>query len=302
MKKIISAFLLITVITHAQPSQTQPSIVASIYPLQQIANEISGQTTDLLADSYLSPHNYALKPSDVNKIIHADLVIWIGEAMMPQLGKYLGKRGKNKPTITASKLADIQLIKGESHDEQHNENSHEDHAHNELSYDPHLWLSTHNAQVIAAAIAEALIKLDPTQKKTYQHNLKTFTQKLQQTHDDLLNTLTNTPPQPYFVFHDAYAYFEREFGVAPAAMIRLHAGQVPKTKHLVKLKKQLQSYQQVCLFSEPQFKSPLVKSLTQGTNVTVSTLDPLGYQADKQIGYSNILKNIAQRLIQCRIK
>ncbi len=87
----------------------------------------------------------------------------------------------------------------------------------------------------------------------------------------------------------------------------MHAGQTPKTKHLVKLKKQLQSQKQAlqsqkqaCLFSEPQFNSTLVTTLTQGTHVKVSTLDPVGYQPNNQAGYTQILRNIAKQLTQCK--
>ncbi len=298
MKKILFTLLAMGAIAHAQPR-----IIASIYPLQQIANEISGQSTKLLADSYLSPHNYAVKPSDAKAIADADLVIWVGEAMMPQLDKYIDKRPQNKKTITASKLANIQLIRGQHHhdSEKNEEENHETHEHHEkLSYDPHLWLSTHNAEVIATAIADALIQLDTSHTKIYRKNLATFKQKLIQTHHDLIGLFESQPPLPYFVFHDAYAYFEKEFGVEPAAIIRLHAGQTPKTKHLVELKKQLQSQKQACLFSEPQFNSALVKTLIQGTDVKVSTLDPVGYQPNSQAGYTQILRNIAKQLTQCK--
>ncbi|PIE45179.1 MAG: hypothetical protein CSA45_03870 [Gammaproteobacteria bacterium] len=290
MKKIL---LILLTLCHAYIIQAQPRIVSSIYPLQQIANAISGQTTELIADTYLSPHQYAIKPADAKNLNEADLVIWIGEAMMPQLTRHIDKRNGNKLTITASQLDYIRLINNQR-EHQHGDGHNSEH----LLYDPHLWLSIDNAGVIASAIADALITLDKDNADTYRNNLAHFQQELQSTYRELIALFESRPPVPYFVFHDAYAYFEKTFGVSPVDMIRIHAGQSPKTKHLVELKQRLASLKKGCIFREPQFKSTLIDRLVEGTNITVSTLDPVGYSTDPK-GYAAILRNMANQMIQC---
>lgn len=314
-----------------------PRVVSSIYPLQQIANEITGENTELVADSYLSPHTYAVKPSDAYKVKNADIMLWIGASMMGQLDPYVAQRGVDKITITASQLPKIKLLEGHDHDHDHDHDSHDKHdehdhdnhaehddhdkdehdAHqhddkadkhekhddkhdDDFSYDPHLWLSTENAQVIATALTDELIKLDSTNADTYRRNLAAFIQKLDDTRTFISGNFESNPAPAYFIFHEAYAYFENEFGVEHIDVIRTHAAQAPKTRHLNELRKKIASHPNACLFREPQFQSAIVDKLTADSTVKVATLDPVGYEKDKNIGYTTILRNIAKQITACQ--
>lgn len=290
MKKF--ALVIFAFFVGATQAKEAPTVVSTIYPLQQIANAIAGEPTTLLADSQLSPHSYHLKPKDMRTIAGADILVRVGDAMMPQLHNAVKNRDeKGKITITTAQLPDIQLIRTEhtpAFDKQHKG----------LNYDPHLWLSTDNARVIANAIAEALIASDADNEKRYRDNLQTFNAQLKQTHQDIHDAFAAQPPRPYFIFHDAYHYFENEFGIHHAGVIRAHAAQTPRTKQLVALKQKIAETPNACLFREPQFQSSLIDKLSADTDITVATLDPVGYQQQDN-GYASILLTIAERLQRC---
>ncbi len=328
MKIVVLCFGLIVM----SIGQAAPRLVSSIYPLQQIAEAISGGPVGLIADSPLSVHTYRLTPKDARQIAEADIVIWVGEVLMPQLDKYIARRqgsqnnkgsqgNQTKGVITVAKLPDIKLLatahhhadhERDGHEQKENgqkengqkengqeENGQEENEQNELSYDPHVWLSTENAAVIAEAIAEALIAADAPNTRRYQANLAAFKAELTSLHQDLLGQFESDPPPPYFVFHDAYAYFEQEFGLSHQGLVRTHAGQSPKARHIIHLKKQLTNAQQACLFKEPQFESPIIDKLSDNTTVKVATLDPIGYRQPGD-GYAMILRRLANTLSNCR--
>ncbi len=66
------------------------TVLTSIKPIQMITTELTdGVTTpDVLLQSNASPHDYALRPSDVKKVSSADLVIWFGHDLEPFLEKW----------------------------------------------------------------------------------------------------------------------------------------------------------------------------------------------------------------------
>jgi len=305
MNKIFLA-VAITSLSFASTLSAAPKVLSSIYPLQQIANAIVGEPTELLADSYISPHEYAVKPMDAKKIREADILLWVGAAMMPQLDKYVDQRTSKQVTLTASKLPDIHLLKGDHHHHEvveHGEVSHVEHEHHhesEFNYDPHLWLSTENAQAIAMALSQALVEKDSDHAALYTQNLQNFIAQLDATKKEITQELGKHPVPKYFVFHSAYAYFEGEFGIAHSGVISMHAGQKQKAQALNDLKDQLQDTPQACLFREPQFDSKIVKRLVAVTDVKEDVLDPVGYHKDENIGYTQILKNIAHQIMQCR--
>lgn len=328
MKKyLLTASFLVATATAA----AAPRVVSSIYPLQQIANAVVGQPTELINDSYLSPHTYAMKPGDAEKIIKADIVLWVGPALMSQLDKYIDRRPKNKITLSAAALPHIKLLKsdhdhhhGHGHDEhghgkhshsKHNKHSHDKHDkkhghnehgkdvhHEEFNYDPHVWLSTHNAGVIAKKLAADLSRLDKPNAAVYNKNLQTFLGDLKTTKSHIRKNFARSPAKNYFVFHNAYAYFEDEFGVQHKGVITMHGGQSPKAAQLNQLKKQLKKTSNACLFREPQFDSRVVERLAKRTNTKLAVLDPVGYQRGKNIGYTTILRNIASQISTCSVK
>lgn len=317
--------LLLAAVALATQVSAAPRVVSSIYPLQQIANAIVGQPTELISDTYLSPHQYAVRPADMAKIADADIVLWVGPALMPQLDKYIDRRPKEKATLTAVELPDIKLLESNHHHkndekphdlphvsdhkeaasthhrhDEHNEHEeHDTHNHGNFNYDPHIWLSTHNAKVIAKSLAVTLSEQDKSNTAVYQNNLKQFLGDLDKTKSHIIGNFESHPAPNYYIFHNAYAYFEHEFGLEHSGVITLHGGQSPKAGHLNLLKKRLKNAKNTCLFREPQFDSKIVKRLAAGSNVTVAVLDPVGYQKDKNIGYTTILRNIAEQIANC---
>ncbi|PID51237.1 MAG: zinc ABC transporter substrate-binding protein, partial [Pasteurellales bacterium] len=58
---------------------TQASVLTTVKPLGFIANAITDGVTEaeVLLPISASPHDYSLKPSDVQKLNSADLVVWV---------------------------------------------------------------------------------------------------------------------------------------------------------------------------------------------------------------------------------
>ncbi len=91
------ASLVVTCAASASPL----SIVTTIKPLALIVNDIAGPraNVDVLLPTNASPHDYALKPSDIKKLKTADMVVWVG----PELELFLEKvllRQKNTLQLT----------------------------------------------------------------------------------------------------------------------------------------------------------------------------------------------------------
>lgn len=67
------------------------TIVTSIKPLGFIASSIADGVTDteVLVPAGASPHDYSLKPSDIQKLQGAELILWVGEDIDAFLDKTL---------------------------------------------------------------------------------------------------------------------------------------------------------------------------------------------------------------------
>jgi len=72
--------------------------------------------------------------------------------------------------------------------------------------------------VIAANMADKLATVDPANAARYQANLDAFRQRLDALDQRLTKRLSDTSPKPFFVFHEAYDYFEAAYGLAHAGV------------------------------------------------------------------------------------
>ena len=82
--RLFSLFLALSAsLLVINPAQAEVSVLTSIKPLQLIAAAVQDGVghPEVLLPPNASPHNYALRPSDVRRVQSADLLYWIGPDM-----------------------------------------------------------------------------------------------------------------------------------------------------------------------------------------------------------------------------
>lgn len=269
--------------TAAEP----PEVVASILPLHAItASVMEGVATPtLLVPPGASPHTFQLKPSEARQLERADVVVWVGEALETFLEKPLRTLSTRATILEVAELPGIQTLPpreggvwGE-HDHDHG------HAHGKGAakgadhgeeIDGHLWLDPLNGKAIALALGDILAKRDPERAERYRANAAREAERIEALHADLQARLAPVASRPFVVFHDAYQYFEHRYGLSAAGSITVSPDRQPSAKRLAALRRTIRERGAVCVFAEPQFKAPIVASVTEGTGARPATLDPIG--------------------------
>ncbi len=280
-------------------------IISSVKPIAFITQAVSdGVTnTDILLPDGASPHTYSLKPSDLAKIKTAELIIWVGEDLETFMPTVLKSIDKNKQI----ELMDIPTIKSllrtstNNHDQQetHSHNNDSDHDHHG-EYDEHIWLSPKIAKEIAQAVHDKLITIYPDKKDIIDENLNEFTVKLAETEQNIAKKLINVQNNGYFVFHDAYGYFESQFGLKNLGSFTINPAVQPGVQTVYAIKRELKEHQAVCIFREPQFSPAVIEKIVNGTDVRIGELNPLGTDITlSKNAYSQFLLRLTQQLLDC---
>ncbi len=269
------------------------TVLTSIKPIQMITTELTdGVTTpDVLLQNNASPHDYALRPSDVKKLAEADLFIWYGHDLEPFLEKVV--IGKSN-TLTVSDIPQLSLREFSSEHGQ----DHDGHDHG--NYDPHFWLGVDTVQQVADAIIDKLVTIDPEHSDMYVANLKKFKQQLTTTDLEIKRLLAPVKDKGYYVFHDAYGYFEEQYELNQLGHFTVSPDRKPGAKTLIKIRKALSSGDVNCVFSEPQFTPAIVETVMRGSQVASGELDPLGSEIEVNSGsYFTFLTKMANSFEQC---
>lgn len=282
-------------------------VLTSIKPLQFIAAAVQDGVgvPEVLLPPGASPHNYALRPSDVRRVQSADLLYWIGPDMEGFLPRVL--KGRSLPTVSVQDLGGLKLRHfGEdsrSHAEDAEDSRHadeHDHDHRPGSVDAHLWLSPLNARVIASKMAADLSDADPANSDRYQRNRKAFDERLDALDARLKARLAGIQGKPYFVFHEAFDYFEQAYGLKHTGVFSVATEVQPGAQHVAAMRQRLQEVGKTCVFSEPPLRPRLAETLVAGLPVKLAELDALGgYTPATAQGYEQLLEKLGNDLAGC---
>jgi zinc transport system substrate-binding protein len=298
----VSRFLALFVAFIAFSAHAEVRVLTSIKPLQQIAAAVQDGvgSPDVLLPPGASPHHYALRPSDVRKVGDADLLYWIGPDMENFLPRVLG--GRSKPSVAVQSLPGMQLRHFGEDSHSHDEADHDDHDHDHRpgSLDAHLWLSSVNARVIATKMAADLAAADPANAARYQANLKQFVERLDALDVRIKQRVAGIADKPYFVFHEAFDYFEAAYGLKHTGVFSVASEVQPGAQHVAAMRKRLQEVGKTCVFSEPPLRPRLAETLTAGLPVRLAELDALGGTdpVDGK-GYERLLEKLGGDLAGC---
>lgn len=292
---IFTSFLLIG------SAQAEVKVLTSIKPLQLIAAAVQDGVAipEVLLPPGASPHNYALRPSDVRKVQSVDLLYWIGPDMEGFMPRVLN--GRTLPSVAVQNLPGLKLRHFAEDNHSHAEEADEhDHDHRPGSLDAHLWLSPVNARVIAAKMTEDLSAADPANAARYQSNLKAFGERLDALDLRLKKRLASIEGKPYFVFHEAFDYFEDAYGLKHAGVFSVAAEVQPGAQHVAAMRARLQEVGKTCVFSEPPLRPRLAETLVAGLPVKLAELDALGgYTPATAQGYEQVLEKLGNDLAGC---
>ena len=277
-----------------------PSVVVSINPIHSlIAGVMKGiGSPHLLVKGPVSPHAFALRPSDARLIENADVFFWVGEAVEPYLIKPLHAIGAGAQIIELLDGKDI-LVLSAREGGAWSARDGDGHGHGQ-NLDGHIWLDPRNAIAITWIAAQVLAARDPANATAYRNNADGLADRLRKFDKALTKRFMLVKHVPYVVYHDAYQYLERRFGLNAIGAISAHTGRAPGARRLRDLRKLVISSDAHCVFHEPQFDPRLVQTLIEGTDVPTGILDPMGSQIKPgEDAYFEIMSDISNALASC---
>jgi zinc transport system substrate-binding protein len=287
-------------------AESAPKVVVSIKPVHSLVASLMHGVGDpiVILEGSASPHTYQLKPSDASNLQEADLVFWVGHDMEKFMEKPLETLGSKAKIVELDEAPGlIKLPTRESGTFEPHADGDEPHTDGSEEYDLHLWLNTGNAKAMAAMIEKSLVEADPANAQIYEKNLANLNTRLDKLSGDIKATVAPVKDKPFIVFHDAYQYFEKEFGVAVAGSITVSPENMPGAARISEIHEKVKTLKSTCVFAEPQFEPKLIRVVLEGTDARTGTLDPeAGALPKGENLYFDLMQGIANSLKDCLSK
>ncbi|MCB1546768.1 MAG: zinc ABC transporter substrate-binding protein [Hyphomicrobiaceae bacterium] len=289
-------------------------VVVTIKPVHAIVAAVmqGAGTPHLLIQSQGSPHTYALKPSEARLLNGARVVVRVSRDLELFLERTLKSLPAGVQVVTLDAAPGLTRHKvraggafekhghGPAKGQRHKSGRH-DHGHGAHgTHDAHIWLDPRNARAMAKFLARELAKAMPEHAERFQQNAKAFDDRLAALEVDLLRLSRPLTGRAFLVFHDAYQYFEKRFGVTASGSITVSPEVMPGAKRVGEIRAKVRDLGAACVFAEPQFEPKLISVVTEGTAARSGVLDPLGAAIEPGPDlYFEVLRGMATAFKTC---
>jgi zinc transport system substrate-binding protein len=280
-----SYFILLLTSLLCSLSRADVNIVTTIKPLQMIAEAVVQEygSVSSIVDPQQSPHHFNVLPSDRVNLARADMVVWIGPLFETRISDFFEQVDFKAKTITVIDILGLQL-----------------HGVGDGQIDAHVWLNSSNAVRIAKAIAEQAAEMDPVNEASYHQNLRKFISQIESTNRQIAQKFQAPSATNYAVYHNAYQYFEKQFGLQHEMVILLDPEVQPGIREIIELRRQVKRQQPSCLLVEFDSRSDLVSTVLNGHELKQITVDLLGSNVNPRGNvYSEYIATLADDFYQC---
>jgi ABC-type Zn uptake system ZnuABC Zn-binding protein ZnuA len=261
-------FLLLAVATAASAcapaAGTTPDdrvqIVATTTILADLVRQVGGDrvSVESLVPKGGEAHTFDPTPSDVRRVVQADLVVRNGLGLDDWLVQLIADSGTKARTVALAEdlPGATYLVDAES-----------DHG----TVNPHLWLDVANARRYVARIAEDLETVDPGHAADYRRRAEAYDAQLAALDAETRARLAAVPERDRTVisFHDAFPYFAAAYGLTVDGTVVDAPGQDPSASQVEALVAEIRAKGVKAILAEAQFSDKLVQAIADEGGATV---------------------------------
>lgn len=256
-------------------------VAVTILPQAEFVERIGGdrvQVTVMIPPG-ASPHTYEPTPSQLTEVSKAALYAKVGSGIEFELAWMDKIIDLNRDLMVVDCSEGIELM----HADQEDEDEQKDHK---RGYDPHIWLSPKNAELMVENIYEGLIQVDPAHAETYTKNKEAYRQELGDLDTEIAQALSGKHNRKIMVYHPSWAYFCRDYGLEQVPIEE--EGKEPTPRGIAHLIEQAKAYKITVIFASPQFSTESAEVVAREIGGKVVLVDPL----DKN--YTENMRKVAQ--------
>jgi ABC-type Zn uptake system ZnuABC Zn-binding protein ZnuA len=127
------------------------------------------------------------------------------------------------------------------------------------------------ARAYVGKIRDALTALDPAHKAEYERNARAYNAKLAQLQSWIAKQIATIPPshRAMIIFHNAFDYYNRRFGIQTIGVIELSPGQDPNPAYVGHLVDLAKTHGVRAVFSEPEYSPKLADTLARSAGIRI---------------------------------
>ena len=265
-------------------------IATTVAPITSIIANIAGGTSTSITGIVpegTNSHTFEPKPSDAASLESAD-AIFINGLVLEEPTKDLAianlKESANICELGTETLPESEYIYDFSFPKEGGKPN------------PHLWTNPPMAKQYAQVARDLLVRRDPVNAAIYEKNFDSFAVKIDAL-DNATKIATATIPEnqrKLLTYHDAYAYFAKNYGYTVVGAIQPSSFDEPTPKEIAALILQVKELGVKAIFGSEVFPSPVLEQIGLESDVRyVDVLrddDLIGKPGDKEHSWLGLMR------------
>lgn len=249
----------------------RPSVLASFYPLQLVAQQVGGDRVDVtsLTPPGAEPHDLELSPAQVSRVGSADLVVYLSD-FQPAVDDAVAA-APPAHVIDAATLTTLVPLASAT-----------------ATLDPHFWLDPSRMPAIAHAVADELSVVDPAGAATYAANATALSARFDALDAAYTSGLTTCADRTFVTSHAAFGYLAARYDLEQVAISGLDPEADPSPDRLAEIGRLVRDRGVRTIFFETLVSPKVAQTLAADLGVDARVLDPLEGVADPSQDYFSI--------------
>lgn len=247
-------------------SQSVPVIAVSVEPQRFLLEQLAGDRFEVVTLMKPGTNPETFEPTMNTRTALDRAVAYFYVGGLPFEHSLIESAKSLEAVSTSDDIVPLYGTHSHSHDSGH---CHDDEP------DPHVWTSVRNAKVMAANMADALIKLDPEHSAEYSDRLTRLEHRLDSLDESIDRRLRASSCHSFMVWHPSLGYFARDYGLE-----QLSVGweaKEPSASALRRAVDQAEKSGAKVFFYQREFDNRQTQSLTSQLNLRTVTIDPMSY-------------------------
>ncbi len=254
-------------------SYDEKTITVTIEPIRYFTEQIAGNKFKVITmvPQGSNPETYEPTAQQMMALSHSDLYIKVGNLGFERA--WMNKIQANAPhtkIIDSSKgIVYAKSINGID--------------------DPHTWMSTKSARIIAENIYRALVEIDSKDSSYFRKNLNKLAFTISKTDKLILSKLEKKKGLSFLIYHPALTYFTRDYSLNQLPIEE--EGREPSAQQIKDIITAARKQNVKTMFVQKEFQNRNTQIVAQSTQAEVKDINPLAYNwPNEMVKIANKLK------------
>lgn len=268
----------------------KPQVVSTSTIIADLTQEIGGEEINHVSilQPGADPHVYEPVPQDTIALENADLILYNGYNLEPNIIKLI-----DSTAVKADKLAVGEKVKPLDFEYE-----------GQKKPDPHVWGDAQNGIIMAKAIRDKLIEIDPQNKDKFTENANQLIKELEELDLWIKSQIATIPvnQRKLITSHDAFQYYAKAYGLEiPGTLIGISTEEQPSAQTIKNLVEIIKNTGVKAIFAETTINPTLIETIAKETGVKVAPAklysDSIGAKGSDGDSYVKMLKFNTQTIV-----